>query len=169
MCHNRPVVTLQNLPRFQGFACVRTPVQNVRSRDRQRASATTAFGSGAVVRCNPPRTAVSYVDHRRDRERDCGHRPPPHRTFELWWSSARVRRAGRIAAEVSEMDAFAVQDDASSLAGRYKCRLCSRPTHSSSRNCRASQMRDNSGLPMPYLRGNGAMLRQLLDDLTVFS
>lgn len=58
MCHNRPVVTLQNLPRFQGFACVRTPVQNVRSRDRQRAPATTAFGSEAAVNDVRPETAA---------------------------------------------------------------------------------------------------------------
>lgn len=36
----------------QGFACVRTPVQNIRSRDRKRASPMTAFGSEAAERLN---------------------------------------------------------------------------------------------------------------------
>jgi hypothetical protein len=36
----------------QGFACVKTPVQNIRSRDRKRASPMTAFGSEAAERLN---------------------------------------------------------------------------------------------------------------------
>lgn len=44
--------TIEPTTIVQGFACVRTPVQNIRSRDRKRASPMTAFGSEATERLN---------------------------------------------------------------------------------------------------------------------